>query len=104
MTRRTALARRRLALDLAGRGAITAALRELDLACAALDPQEQARSEVFRIGILFWAGTTIEPLAGTDAALAVLRKRGDAFWEGQVLRNRGALLMDRGETVQPSAI
>src|SRR5205823_2020003 len=32
LTRRTALARRRLALDLAGRGAITAALRELELA------------------------------------------------------------------------
>ena len=82
LTRRTALARRRLALDLAGRGAITAALRELELACAALDPHEQARSEVFRIGVLWYAGTTTEPLAGTDAALAMLRQRGDAFWEG----------------------
>jgi CHAT domain len=100
LTRRTALARRRLALDLAGRGAITAALRELELACAALDPQEQARSEVFRIGVLWYAGTTTEPLTGTDEALATLRERGDAFWEGQVLRNRGVVLMDRGETVR----
>jgi hypothetical protein len=44
LTHRTALARRRLALDLASRGAITAALRELQLACAALDPHERARS------------------------------------------------------------
>ena len=67
LTRRTALARRRLALDLAGRGAITAALRELELACAALDRHEQARSEVFRIGVIWYAGTTAEPLTGTDA-------------------------------------
>jgi CHAT domain len=99
LTRRTALARRRLALDLAGRGAITEALRELDLAYAALDPHERARSEVFRIGVLWYAGTTPKPLAGSDQALAVLRERGDAFWEAQLLRNRGALLAERGETV-----
>ncbi len=99
LTRRTALARRRLALDLAGRGAITAALRELELAYAALDPLEQARSEVFRVGVLWYAGTTTEPLAGTDAALATLRERGDAFWEAQLLRNRGGLLAERGQTV-----
>jgi len=99
LTRRTALARRRLALDLAGRGAISAALRELELARAALDPLEQARSEVFRIGVLWYAGTTTEPLTGTDAALAMLRRCGDAFWEAQLLRNRGGLLAERGETV-----
>ena len=99
LTRRTALARRRLALDLAGRGAITAAMRELELACAALDPHEQARSEVFRIGVLWYAGTTTEPLTGTDRALAMLREHGDVFWEAQLLRNRGGLLAERGETV-----
>ena len=57
LTRRTALARRRLAMDLADRGAIRAALRELDTARASLDPHEQARSEVFRIGVLWYAAT-----------------------------------------------
>jgi hypothetical protein len=99
LTRRTALARRRLALDLAGRGAIAAAMHELELACAALDPHERARSEVFRIGVLWYAGTTTEPLTGTDEALAELRERGDAFWEAQLLRNRGGLLAERGETL-----
>ena len=98
LTRRTALARRRLALDLAGRGAITAALRELEMAHAALDAHEQARTEVFRIGVLWYGGTTTQPLAGTDAALATLRARGDTFWEAQLLRNRGAFLAERGET------
>ncbi len=98
LTRRTALARRRLALDLAGRGAIAAAMRELDLARAALDPHEQARSEVFRIGVLWYAGTATVPLTGTDRALATLREHGDAFWEAQLLRNRGAFLAERGET------
>jgi len=80
LTRRTALARRRLAHDLASRGAIAAAIRELELARAGLDPHEQARSEVFRIGVLWFAGTTTDTLEGTDGALATLRERGDAFW------------------------
>lgn len=99
LVRRTALARRRLALDLAGRGAINAAMRELELAYAALDPHEQARSEVFRIAVLWYAGGTTGPLTGTDSALATLRERGDAFWEAQLLRNRGGLFAERGETV-----
>ena len=99
LTRRTALARRRLALDLAGRGAISAAMRELELAYAALDPHERARSEVFRIAVLWYAGMTTEPLTDTDRALAILRERGDVFWEAQLLRNRGGLLAERGETV-----
>jgi CHAT domain-containing protein len=98
LTQRAALARRRLALNLASRGAITAALRELELAYAALDPHEQARSEVFRIAVLWLAGTTTGPLTGTDRALARLRERGDAFWEAQLLRNRGGFLAERGET------
>jgi hypothetical protein len=99
LTRRTALARRRLALVLADRGAFTAAIRELDLAYDALDPYEQARSEVFRVGVLWYAGTTTEPLRGTDRALATLREHGDAFWEAQLLRNRGALLAERGQAL-----
>jgi CHAT domain len=97
LTRRTALARRRLALDLAGRGAISAATRELDLAYAALDPHEQARSEVFRIALLWYAGSTTVPLETTERALATLRRRGDVFWEARLLRNRGGLLAERGD-------
>jgi len=97
LARRTAFARRRLALDLAGRGAISAALRELDAACASLDPHEQARSEVFRIGVLWYAGKATKPLSGTDRALETLRREGDTFWEAQLLRNRGGLLAERGD-------
>jgi hypothetical protein len=97
LTRRTALARRRLALMLADRGAFAAAIRELELAIQALDPHEQARSEVFRVGVLWYAGTRAAPLTGTEGALATLREHGDAFWEAQLLRNRGAVLAERGE-------
>ncbi|MCL2418571.1 MAG: CHAT domain-containing protein [Conexibacteraceae bacterium] len=99
LTRRTALARRRLALDLAGRGAIAAAMLELDLACAALDPLEQARSEVFRVAVLWLAGSATVPLEATDRALATLRRHGDRSWEARLLRNRGGLLAERGDTI-----
>jgi hypothetical protein len=98
LMRRTALARRRLALDLASRGAFSAAMRELKLARAAFDPLERARSEVFRIGVLWYVGTTTETLEGTDEALATLREHGDVVWEARLLHNRGALLAERGET------
>ncbi len=97
LAHRTALARRRLAIDLAGRGAIGPALRELGTAQAALDAHEQARSEVFRIGILWYAGKATEPLADTDRALETLRRAGDALWEARLLRNRGGLLAARGD-------
>ena len=97
LQRRTALARRRLAMDLAGRGAIGAALRELEIARASLDAHERARSEVFRIGILWYAGKATDSLSGTDRALETLRRKGDAFWEAQLLRNRGGLLAERGD-------
>ncbi len=96
LVRRTALARRRLALDLAGRGSFTRALRELDAAVATLDRHEQARSEVFRIIIHVYAGSDVSVLAGTDAALRTLRRADDRFWEAQLLRNRGVLLAERG--------
>ncbi len=97
LAQRTALARRRLAMDLAGRGAIGPALRELAAAQPALDAHERARSEVFRIGILWYAGKTTDSLVDTDRALAVLRRERDAFWEAQLLRNRGGLLAERGD-------
>jgi hypothetical protein len=84
-------------MDLASRGAIGAALRELEIARASLDAHEQARSEVFRIGILWYAGKTTDSLTGTDRALETLRGKGDAFWEAQLLRNRGGLLAERGD-------
>jgi tetratricopeptide (TPR) repeat protein len=96
LTRRTALARRRLAMDLADRGRIKAALRELDAARASLDPHERARSEVFRIGVLWYAGDSTQSLAGADQALRTLRRNRDTFWEAQLLRNRGGLLAERG--------
>jgi hypothetical protein len=37
-------------------------------------------------------------MAETDRALAILRRHGDAFWEAQLLRNRGGLLLERGDT------
>jgi tetratricopeptide (TPR) repeat protein len=96
LTRRTALARRRRAMDLADRGRIKAALRELDTARASLDPHERARSEVFRIGVLWYAGDSTQSLAGADQALRTLRRNRDTFWEAQLLRNRGGLLAERG--------
>jgi tetratricopeptide (TPR) repeat protein len=96
LTRRTALARRRLAMDLADRGRIRAALRELDVARASLDPHERARSEVFRIGVLWYAGDSTQPLVGTEQALRTLRRKQDTFWEAQLLRNRGGMLAERG--------
>ncbi len=97
LTRRTALARRRLAIDLADRGAIRSALRELDTAQASLDPHERARSEIFRIGVLWLAGDSTQSVAGTDRALRTLRRKRDTFWEAQLLRNRGGLLAERGD-------
>jgi CHAT domain len=103
LDRRTALARRRLAMDLADRGRIKAALRELDAARASLDPHERARSEVFRIGVLWYAGDSTQSLAGTDLALRTLRRKHDTFWEAQLLRNRGGLLAERGDTTVAEA-
>jgi hypothetical protein len=103
LIRRTALARRRLALDLASRGSVRAALAELERARAGLDVHEQARSEVFRVGILVYAGETGVSLAGTDGAVATLRTHGDAFWEAQLLRNRSFVLAERGETAAAEA-
>jgi hypothetical protein len=97
LAERAALARRRLSLDLAGRGRIAAALHELDLACAAFDELELARSQVFRIALLARSGRPLEPLAETDRALAILRRHGDAIWEARLLRNRGVVLAERGD-------
>ena len=99
LTTRTSLARRRLALDLAGRGSISEAERELERAWAGLDARERARTEVFRIAILWYAGRALDQSARTDRALAFLREHGDEYWEAQLLRNRGGLAAERGDTV-----
>ncbi len=97
ISRRTALARRRLALDLAARGAVGPALRELDAACAALDGLERARSEVFRIVVLWYSGRPLDSLEQSDSALETLRRAGDTLWEARLLGNRGGLLAERGD-------
>jgi hypothetical protein len=103
LARRTALVRRRLAVDLAARGAVRAALRELEVACASLDGLELARSEVFRIGILVLSGRTTESGLGTDRALETLRREGDTIWEARLLRNRGTMQAERGELAAAEA-
>ena len=98
LDQRAALARRTLAGALAERGAIPAALREIDTACAALDGIERARSEVFRIGIMNLAGQSAGDVESSDEAVRTLRARGDYLWEARLLRNRGNWLRMRGDT------
>ena len=100
---RTALVRRRLAVDLATRGAAGAALRELEIACASLDGLELARSEVFRLGVLVLSGRSIESSLGTDEALETLRREGDTIWEARLLRNRGTMQAERGDLAAAEA-
>jgi len=97
LVHRAALARRLLAFCLARTGAIGPALRELDTASASLGAHELARSEVFRIAVLHWAGRTLVNLAASDRALVTLRREGDLIWEARLLRNRGSLLAERGD-------
>ena len=94
---RAAMARRPLAVNLAYRGPIAVALRELDAACAALDPLELARTEVFRIALLHLAGRSPPSSASSDRALRTLRRAGDTIWEARLLGNRGVLLAERGD-------
>jgi CHAT domain len=97
LVRRVAFVRRPLAVYLAYRGEIGAALAELDAACAVLDDHELARSEVFRIAVLGLAGRPPSTLASSDRALAILRREGDGIWEARLLKNRGFLLAERGD-------
>jgi CHAT domain-containing protein len=97
LPRRAAMARRLLAFCLAYSGAIGPALREIDAACAALDGQELARSEVFRIAVLSLAGRAPASLEASDRALRTLRADGDVLWEARLLKNRGFLLAERGD-------
>jgi CHAT domain len=103
LKRRTALVRRRLAIDLATRGAAGAALRELEIACASLDRLELARSEVFRLAILILSGRMPESTLGADRALETLRREGDAIWEARLLRNRGTMQAERGDLAAAEA-
>ncbi|HEX4008710.1 MAG TPA: CHAT domain-containing protein [Solirubrobacteraceae bacterium] len=95
--RRAAMARRPLAFCLAYGGAVAAAQRELDAADAALDGIERARSEVFRFALLHLAGQAPASLAGSQRAVATLRRAGDAIWEARLLGNRGLLLAELGD-------
>jgi CHAT domain len=95
---RGALARRRLAILLAIRGQTAAALRELDAACASFDAHELARTYVFRIAITAMAGLPSPSFAETEAAVATLRAAGDAAWEARLVRNRGTMAAQRGDT------
>jgi CHAT domain-containing protein len=97
LRRRAALARRPLAIFLADAGAVAAALREIETACASLDGHELARSEVARIAVLGLAGRAPASLADSNRALLTLRRGGDHVWEARLLKNRGLLLAERGD-------
>jgi len=97
LTQRAAHARRRLAFDLSTRGRLSAAARELDLACADFDAHELARSQVFRIALQILAGRPPDPVDESDRALRTLRARGDRIWEARLRHNRGVLFADRGD-------
>jgi tetratricopeptide (TPR) repeat protein len=98
LTRRAGMARRRLAHLLAGEGAIGPALRQLDAACVGFDEHELARTYVFRIAIAMIGGRTPPPRPETDRAIATLRAAGDRLWEARLLRNRGTVAAERGDT------
>jgi CHAT domain-containing protein len=97
LARRAALARRPLAIYLADTGAIGAALREIDTACAWPDEHERARAEVARIAVLGIAGRAPASLSASNRALLTLRREGDLLWEARLLKNRGLLLAERGD-------
>jgi predicted negative regulator of RcsB-dependent stress response len=98
LTRRAGMARRRLAHLLASEGAIRPALRQLDAACAGFDEHELARTYVFRIAIAMIGGRAPPPRTETDRAIATLRAAGDRLWEARLLRNRGSVAAERGDT------
>jgi CHAT domain len=97
--RRAALARRPLAVYLAYRGAIGAALAELDAACAVLDEHELARSEVFRIAVHHLAGRSRYSPESSEGAAETLRRAEDTIWEARLRKNRGFLLAERGDAL-----
>jgi CHAT domain-containing protein len=103
LVRRAGMARRRLAHLLAGEGAIAAALRELDAACAGFDDHELARTYVFRVAIAMIGGRAPPPRAETDRALATLRAAADPLWEARLLRNRGTDAAERGDVAASEA-
>lgn len=94
--RRSAMARRNLAMYLAYAGKPAAAVREIEAAREALDGVDRARTEVHRIAVLHLAGRPAAELASSAEALRTLRRHGDTLWEARVLYNRGAALAERG--------
>jgi hypothetical protein len=95
--RRAALARRNLALYLTYAGKSSAALREIETACAALDGLERARSEVFRIAVYGATGQAPAGLGNSARALRTLRRAGDRVWEARLRYNRGVLFSEVGD-------
>src|SRR5262249_18344353 len=72
--RRAALARRNLAVYLTYAGKATAAVREIEAACAELDGIDRARSEVFRIAVFGATGRTSGRAGDSERALRTLRR------------------------------
>jgi predicted negative regulator of RcsB-dependent stress response len=103
LARRAGMARRRLAHQLAGEGAVAEALRHLDAASAGFDDHELARTYVFRVAIAMIAGRAPPPRAETDRALATLRAAADPLWEARLLRNRGTVAAERGDAAAAEA-
>jgi hypothetical protein len=103
LARRAGMARRRLAHLLAGEGAISEAFAQLDAACVGFDDHELARTYVFRIAIAMIGGRASPPHDATDQALATLRAAGDRLWEARLLRNRGTVAAERGDTAVAEA-
>ncbi|HEX5195254.1 MAG TPA: CHAT domain-containing protein [Solirubrobacteraceae bacterium] len=103
LARRAGMARRRLAHLLAGEGAITQALRELDAASAGFDEHELARTYVFRVAVTMIGGRAPPPRAETDRALATLRAADDPLWEARLLRNRGTISAVHGDALAAEA-
>jgi CHAT domain-containing protein len=103
LPRRAGMARRRLAHLLAGEGAVTEALHQLDRASSGFDAHELARTYVFRIAIAMIGGRAPPTRKETDRALAVLRRADDSLWEARLLRNRGSVAAERGDAVAAEA-
>lgn len=96
---REAEARARLALAgaLAQSGSIRGALREIDLATDGLEQLERARSEVFRLGLLYYSEEPYSEPRRSATALRAFRRHDEEIWAARLLFNRGLVRTARGE-------
>ena len=95
--RRAGLARRTLAVALAGRGRVGAARAQIERACSELQGLDAAHAEAIRLGVISLAGDATAPLDRSAAALRTLRRAGDELWQARLLNNRGVLHAERGD-------